>query len=63
MNKNILMVLSVIMMVMGVILGLSHFSGNTLAFVQAFAAFTFSYAMGTQVQVIELREKIAKLRL
>lgn len=63
MNKNILIVLSVVMFVFGVIQALSYFTGNTLAFVQAFASFTFAYAMNVQIQVYELREQIAKLSL
>lgn len=63
MNKNILMVLSIVMFVSGVIQGLTYFTGNALALVQAFASFTFSYALGTQVQVYELRERISKLSL
>lgn len=63
MNKNILAVMSVVMVACGLIQLLSHFTGNTLAFVQAFASFTLAYAMNVQVQVYELREKLAKLNL
>lgn len=63
MNKNILIVLSLLVFVIGVIQGLTYFTGNALAISEAYASFVFSYAMGIQVQVYQLREKIAKLSL
>jgi hypothetical protein len=63
MSRNIWIVMSVVMLVCGIIQALSYFTGNSLALVQAFASFTFSYAMNIQVQVYDLREKLAKLSL
>lgn len=63
MYKKFLLWASIVLTVMGVIQCLTYFTGNNLAFIQAAISFTLSYAMNVQYQVLELREKIAKLSL